>query len=77
MDGEGVYRGGRIHGGCSLHATFTPEKCPRETPHLFEVRCGPWRCVDCCGVTEDHDIEECARCGRQKTVACTFDEDYS
>ncbi|HNB43299.1 MAG TPA: hypothetical protein PLL72_03790 [Burkholderiaceae bacterium] len=73
------FESGRIVGGCSLHAAFNPAQCPRENvqQHLDEVRCGPWRVVDCCGVVDEHDIEECARCGRQATVACSFDEDCS
>lgn len=70
---------GRIHGGCSMHEKCDPTKCPRDSmsPHLALIRCGPWRVVDCCGVNDGDDIEECHSCGRQRTVACNFDEDYS
>lgn len=68
----------RVRGGCSLFAAFDPALCPRETPALpgFD-RCGFERVVDCCGQVDEHDVVECSRCGRQKLVACTFDEDYS
>lgn len=73
------YEGGRIVGGHSLHAAFDPAKCPREgvQQHIEGIRCGPWRTVDCCGVVDEHDIVECSRCGKQWTVPCSFDEDYS
>jgi hypothetical protein len=37
---------------------------------------GP-RVVDCCGVVDEHDIVECSHCGKQWTVPCNFNEDYS
>ena len=40
-------------------------------------RCPEPRTVDCCGVVDEHDIVECSRCGKQWTVPCSFDEDYS
>ena len=64
--------GGRIVGGCSLHDTEKPELCQK---HLH--RCPEPRTVDCCGVVDEHDIVECSRCGKQWTVPCSFDEDYS
>jgi hypothetical protein len=33
--------------------------------------------VDCCKQEEDRDVIECSRCGRQKQVACSFDDDMS
>ena len=74
------YEGGRVHGGCSTHDKFNPNLCPAEPVvqhHLQGIRCGPWRVVDCCGLADEHDIEECSRCGKQITVACSFDDDYS
>ena len=67
----------RIVGGCSLHAEYDPSKCPKVTPGLKDQRCGLARCVDCCKETPDMDVIECSRCGQQRTVACTFDDDYS
>lgn len=64
--------GGRIVGGCSLHDAEKPELCQK---HL--QRCPEPRTVDCCGVVDEHDIVECSRCGKQWTVPCSFDEDYS
>ena len=66
------YEGGRIKGGCSLHDAEKPELCQK---HL--QRCPEPRTVDCCGVVDEHDIIECSRCGKQWTVPCNFDEDYS
>ncbi len=66
------YVGGRIVGGCSLHDAEKPEFCQK---HL--QRCPEPRTVDCCGVVDEHDIVECSRCGKQWTVPCSFDEDYS
>ena len=66
----------RVRGGCSLHAAHDPSKCPR-TNSALDGRCGVARCVDCCGQVDDHDIDECARCGHQQMVACYFDEEYS
>ena len=66
------YVDGRIVGGCSLHATYKPELCQK---HLD--RCPEPRTVDCCGVVDEHDIIECSRCGKQWTVPCNFDDDYS
>lgn len=64
--------GGRIVGGCSLHDAEKPELCQK---HLH--CCPEPRTVDCCGVVDEHDIVECSRCGKQWTVPCSFDEDYS
>ena len=66
------YEGGRIKGGCSLHDAEKPALCQK---HLR--RCPEPRTVDCCGVVDEHDIVECHRCGKQWTVPCNFDEDYS
>jgi hypothetical protein len=66
------FLGGRVIGGCSLHDTEKPELCKR---HLQS--CPEPRTVDCCGVVDEHDIIECSRCGKQWTVPCNFDEDYS
>jgi hypothetical protein len=66
------YQNGRIVGGYSSHAAEDAEKAKA---------CGPyghsWRCVDCCGVEADRDILECCRCGRQISVSCSFDEEFS
>lgn len=59
----------RIVGGYSTHDRHKPELCTDQ--------CGPWRCVDCCGVEDERDILECQTCGKQKSVRCTFDEDFS
>lgn len=48
------------------------ELCQKHLQHCPEPRT-----VDCCGVVDEHDIVECSRCGRQWTVPCSFDEDYS
>lgn len=61
--------GGRIVGGYSLHAQEQPELCDRKCPEP--------RCVDCCGVTDEVDIMECPKCGKQWSGPCSFDEDYS
>lgn len=66
------YVGGRVVGGCSLHDAEKPELCQK---HL--QRCPAPRTVDCCGLVDEHDIVECHRCGKQWTVPCNFDEDYS
>ena len=66
------FEGGRIKGGCSLHDTERPGAC-----QPYHHRCPEPRCVDCCGVVDEHDIVECPHCGKQWTVPCSFDEDYS
>lgn len=66
------YVGGRIVGGCSLHAAHEPNRC-----QPYHHRCPEPRVVDCCGVVDEHDIVECSHCGKQWTVPCNFDEDYS
>lgn len=59
---------GRIVGGSSLHDQESPCVPP----------CGQWRTVECGGhAGEDRDIVECSKCGRQKNVACDFDEEFS
>lgn len=66
------FQGGRIVGGYSDHAAEDAEKakvCGQEGHS--------WRCVDCCGVERDRDILECTNCGRQKSVSCSFDEDFA
>lgn len=55
----------RIQNGYTL---FTEEK------DIGEHLCN-WRVVECSG--EKWDIAECSRCGKQRRVLCTFDEDYS
>lgn len=67
----------RITGGCSLHAEFDPQKCPKDNPALAGEPCGHARCVDCCKQTPDKDIDECSRCGRQRQVACYFDDEMA
>jgi len=66
------YVAGRVKGGCSLHDAEKPELCQK---HL--QRCPEPRTVDCCGMVREHDVIECSRCGKQWTVPCNFDEDYS
>ena len=66
------YVDGRIVGGCSLHAAYNPNLC-----QPYHHRCPEPRTVDCCGVVDEHDIVECSHCGKQWTVPCNFDEDYS
>ena len=64
---------GRIIGGCSIHHAHDAEKCARGLQHK-----GPWRTVECGGLAgEDRDIVECAECGEQRNVRCSFDEEYS
>jgi len=72
---DGKYIGGRIVGGHSLHEAHDPSKCPSKFGRSPE--CGIARCVDCCGVTGERDILECSKCGKQWTVRCSFDEDFS
>lgn len=69
---EKRYEGGRIKGGCSLFEAECKERC-----QPFHHRCPEPRVVDCCGVVDEHDIVECPHCGKQWTVPCNFDEDYS
>ncbi len=61
----------RIRGGCSLHETCDPTKC--DARHTG----GIWRVVDCCKQAEDMDVIECSICGKQMSVRCDFDEEYS
>lgn len=69
----------RIVGGYSLHAAYDASKCPRENEALAQQgeKCGHFRCVDCCKQEEERDVEECDRCGRQISVTCSFDDEYS
>jgi len=60
----------RVTGDFSLHAEHKPDLCTGD-------KCGPWRVVDCCKRHEDMDVVECAKCGLQKVVGCSFDEDMS
>lgn len=61
----------RIRGGYSRHDEHKPELCTG-------IGCGAsWTCVDCCKQEADRDVIECAICGRQKSVSCSFDEDFS
>jgi hypothetical protein len=50
---------------------------PEEHPELCVSgeSCGEARCVKCDGGA--WDVVECSKCGKQRTVPCTFDEDYS
>lgn len=66
------YVAGRVKGGCSLHDAEKPELCQKRLQ-----RCPEPRTVDCCGMVSEHDVIECSRCGKQWTVPCNFDEDYS
>lgn len=66
------FQNGRIVGGYSTHAAENSEKARH---CIFNGHA--WRCVDCCGVEQDRDILECQHCGRQKSVSCSFDEDFS
>lgn len=66
------YEDGRIKGGCSLRDAEQPNRC---CP--YHHRCPEPRCVDCCGVVDEHDILECPHCGKQWTAPCSFNEDYS
>jgi hypothetical protein len=71
MSGPEQFINGRIVGGCSLHDAEDATKCNG-------YKCGPWRVVECGGhAGEDRDIVECATCGKQKKVACDFDEEFS
>ncbi len=70
----------RIRSDTSLHSEYDPEKCPKTSTNpsvRSENRCGIARVVDCCGTAEDIDIEECSKCGLQRTSKCYFDEDNS
>jgi Neuraminidase (sialidase) len=58
----------RVHSSTSLHDSEKPELCSDGKHDM-------WRVVKCDG--SKFDTVECSRCGKQKTVACTFDEDYS
>lgn len=57
-------RGVRVSGGHSLYATEQPCTAP----------CGFDRTLIC---VDDRDVVECSKCGRQREVACNFDEEYS
>ena len=59
----------RITGGYSTHSDYDPAKC-HNLAHA-------WRCVDCCKREDERDVLECQRCGKQISVACSFDEDFS
>ena len=61
----------RVRGGYSIHKAENKLLCGHSSD------CGPWRCVSCCEVAPDTDIEECARCGKQVETRCHFDEEYS
>jgi len=52
----------------SIHEAENPARCPGG------IHLGTWRTLTCDGVT---DVVECPRCGRQKSVPCNFDEEYS
>lgn len=68
-----VWKNGRIIGGYSLHEEEMPELCPNG----FLGYHGDWLFVDCGEVVEGRDIVECKRCGKQKSVKCDFDDEYS
>ena len=64
----------------NMHAYCEDGPTDAEKPELCQKhlqRCPEPRTVDCCGVVDEHDIVECSRCGKQWTVPCSFDEDYS
>lgn len=61
----------RITGGHSLHEEHDPTKCLNSGCRAF------WRVVDCCKQTPEKDVEECATCGKQRQVACSFDDEYA
>lgn len=65
---------GRIVGGYSLFDSVKTDTRCRDGIWPNE-HVGPWRCVDCCELAgQDRDIVECAQCGEQRNVGCTFDD---
>ncbi|WP_438396389.1 hypothetical protein [Caballeronia sp. DA-9] len=60
----------RVVGGFSLWPEERPELCNKGIE-----RCGEARCVACDG--GDWDVVECSKCGKQKKVRCTFDDDFA
>ena len=54
----------RVRNELSLHAEAGP-RC--------RAACR-WRVLVC---ENDYDVVECHQCGRQETVRCRFDEEYS
>ena len=66
------YEGGRIKGGCSLHDTEKPALCQK---HLQRSPAPRPAASPAAGA--EPAIGGGRRCGRQWTVPCNFDEDYS
>jgi len=61
----------RIRGGYSLHSEHRPELCIEPCQrHIARV-------VDCCKADPDRDVIECPKCGEQRSVPCSFDEEFS
>lgn len=66
----------------TLHTSYDPTKCPRETgkydQYSAEGRCGSARVVDCCkSAGPERDIVECSKCGKQREMSCSFDDECS
>ena len=60
----------RVHNEFTLHQHEKPELCRHDDKCL-------WRTVDCCGIEAERDVVECSTCGKQRSVRCNFDEEYS
>lgn len=69
---EKHFEGGRIKGGCSYHEAEIPGRC-----QPYHHACPEPRVVDCCTIKPEQDILECPHCGKQWSVRCSFDEDFS
>lgn len=69
----------RAGGDYSMHTAYDPEKCPKTSsnPEVKKLSCGEARVVDCCEQEKERDIEECSRCGLQRSVPCSFDDDFA
>jgi len=63
---EAVSRGERAVVEQSRHAAEKPPLCS-SSEHL-------WRVIAC---TDEQDVSECSKCGKQVLHACHFDEDYA
>lgn len=66
---EKARRGERITKADSEHVLF--DACDKM---LAETCCHQWRTVVC---NNEHDVDECYKCGTQVVGRCTFDEEYS